>query len=224
MAVVKCFTFNMFAENTYIVYDDTKDCIIIDPGCYDGNERKRLTHFIKQEGLNPVRLLNTHCHVDHVFGNRFVAETYNLELEAHQGEEQVLATFPMVSQMYGIPNIQQSPEIKRYLVPGEYVEFGNTKMKILFTPGHSPASVCFYIENEGHLIAGDVLFEGSIGRTDLPGGNYNTLMQSIFTELMPLPGNVKVYPGHGNATTIGRERKANPFILQEIQRGNFSLT
>ncbi|MCP4440531.1 MAG: MBL fold metallo-hydrolase [Aureispira sp.] len=212
MASVHFFTMNPFSENTYIVYDETKECVVIDPGCYTPAERTKLVDYIGKQGFTPVRLLNTHCHVDHVFGNGFVAAAYNLELEAHKGEVPVLESYPMVADMYGIPNIQQSPSIDKFLEEGDIVEFGNTKMKVLFAPGHSPASICFYSEADGFIIAGDVLFQDSIGRTDLPGGDYDTLINSIKTQLLPLPDSVKVYPGHGSATTVGRERKHNPFL------------
>ncbi|MCH2046603.1 MAG: MBL fold metallo-hydrolase [Saprospiraceae bacterium] len=212
MATVQFFTVNPFQENTYIVYDDTKDCVIIDPGCYTQVERDRLADFISKEGLNPVRLLNTHCHVDHVFGNAFIANTYNLPLEIHKGELPVLERYPMIADMYGIPNIQQSPEAEKFLAEGDIIQFGNTMMSVLFAPGHSPASICFYSEADKFIIAGDVLFYDSIGRTDLPGGDYDTLINSIKTQLLPLPDDVKVYPGHGPATTVGRERQFNPFL------------
>ncbi|MCH2042703.1 MAG: MBL fold metallo-hydrolase [Saprospiraceae bacterium] len=218
MAIVHSFTFSMFSENTYIVYDETQECVIIDPGCYDKKERDRLAQFIKANELKPVRLLNTHCHIDHIFGNRFVAETYNLELEIHKGELPVLQAFPVVAQMYGIGGIQQSPDASKFLEEGDQVKFGNTTFDVLLTPGHSPASICFYNKAENFVIAGDVLFERSIGRTDLPGGNYETLMNSIFDKLLPLGDEVIVYPGHGNATSIGLERKSNPFVREEFMR------
>lgn len=212
MATIESFVFNMFSENTYIVYDESKECVIIDPGCYSEDERQRLKAFVDQNELKPVALLNTHCHVDHVFGNRFVAETWGLGLTIPAGEEQVLAAFPQVAQMYAIPNIQQSPDPTSLLKEGDEVKFGNTRMNVLSTPGHSPASVCFYIEADQKVIAGDVLFAGSIGRTDLPGGDYDTLIRSIKTKLLPMNDQVEVFPGHGPSTTIGSERRRNPFL------------
>jgi hydroxyacylglutathione hydrolase len=212
MATVESFVFNMFSENTYVLYDDSKECIIIDPGCYSEDERQRLKSFIEKNNLTPVALINTHCHVDHVFGNRFVAETWGLELTIPEGEQQVLAAFPQVAQMYAIPNIQQSPDPSHLLEEGDEVKFGHTTLKILSTPGHSPASVCLYSEADQFVIAGDVLFAGSIGRTDLPGGDYNTLISSIKNKLLPMKDQVEVFPGHGPSTTIGRERRSNPFL------------
>ncbi len=215
MTDVHYFTFSPFAENSYILSDESKDCIIIDPGCYTDAERITLKNYISDKGLNPVRLINTHCHIDHVFGNRFISETYNLPLEIHEGEIPVLESLAMVAQMYGIPDVQQSPDPDpdKFIREGDVIEFGNSKLEVLFTPGHSPASVSFYNREDKFLIGGDVLFEGSIGRTDLPGGDYDTLMQSIRDKFMPLPDEVTVYSGHGNPTTIGRERRSNQFIL-----------
>ena len=213
--VVK-FTFNPFQENTYFLYDDTKECIIIDPGCYEIHERQELINFIQREELKPVRLLNTHCHIDHVVGNKFVADTYNLGLEIHEGEVPVLDSLMSVATMYGIPNVEKSPAPARFIETGEEITFGETVLKTLFTPGHSPASISFYCEKDAFVIAGDVLFEGSVGRVDLPGGDGPTLIKSIKEQLFPLGDDVKVYPGHGRATTIGEEKLGNPFLNGEI--------
>lgn len=219
MTQVHTFVFNPFSENTYLVYDDSLECLIIDPGCYTPAERQQLSAFIRENNLKPVRLLNTHCHIDHVFGNRYVAEQYGLELEIHKGELPVLEAVATVAQMYGIPNVQQSPDPNPdlYLQEGTSLTFGNSELKILLTPGHSPASVSFYCEKSNFVLGGDVLFKGSIGRTDLPGGNYQTLMQSIDRELMSLADETIVYSGHGPATTVGAERQSNPFILEYQQ-------
>lgn len=220
MAQVHFFTFSPFAENTYIIYDETKECIIIDPGCYTPEERQTLSDFIYKNELTPVRLINTHCHLDHVFGNHYVAKTYQLALEIHQGELPVLESVPAIAQMYGIPNIQQSPDPdpEKFIQEGDIIEFGQTSLTTLFTPGHSPASVSFYCAQDGFVIGGDVLFQGSIGRTDLPGGNYDTLMQSIKDKFLTLPDQTIVYSGHGNPTSIGVERTRNPFVLEYLGR------
>lgn len=215
MTVVAKFTFNPFQENTYVVYDETKECIIFDPGCYTETERNELTDFINKKELKPVRLINTHCHLDHIFGNHFIHTQYQLPLEIHQGELVVLQAVPQVSMMYGIPYPDQSPNPGRFIEVGEMIEFGNSRLKSLFTPGHSPASLSFYCEASKFVIAGDVLFQGSIGRTDLPGGNFDTLIASIKTQLMPLPEEVEVYPGHGPKTTIGYEKRSNPFLQNQ---------
>lgn len=205
------FTFNAFSENSFVLSDDSNECIIIDPGCSNTSEEKELLQFIEDQDLTPVMLVNTHCHIDHVLGNRFIAEKFKLKLCAHKGEEPVLAMGPTVSNMYGIP-YKTSPEIEVYLEEGNKLRFGNSEAAIIFTPGHSPASLSFYFEKEKILIAGDVLFQGSIGRTDLPGGDYNTLIASIREKLLPLGDDVQVYPGHGPSTNIGFERMHNPFL------------
>lgn len=206
------FTFNDFSENTFVLYDDSKDCIIIDPGCNTRDEEKLLIDFIEGHSLNPVMLVNTHCHIDHVLGNAFIKEKYNLELRAHNGEKIVLDNMENVARMYGI-NYSPSPEISIFLEEGEYLKFGNTRLEIYFTPGHSPASLSFFHRESNQLIAGDVIFQGSIGRTDLPGGNHATLIQSIKEKLFPLGDDVKVYCGHGPSTNIGVERRTNPFLI-----------
>ncbi len=211
MAHVVCFTFNPFPENMYVVYDETKEAVIFDPGCYTDQERNTLAQFIDKEGLTPVRLINTHCHLDHVLGNPFVAEKYNLGLEIHKGETPVLNAAVQVGQMYGI-TVPPQPTPSNFLKEGETIEFGNTKLEILLTPGHSPASISFFCREDKFVIAGDVLFLNSIGRTDLPGGDFNTLITSIKEQLFPLGDEVVVYSGHGPKTTIGHEKQTNPFL------------
>lgn len=212
MALVAKFTFNPFQENTYVVYDDSGECIIFDPGCATADEKKQLSSFIEANKLKPVRLINTHCHLDHVFGNRYVSEHYGLGLEIHEGELPVLKAVPQICIMYGLPQPELSPTPSAFLEPGTSVTFGNTTLKILFTPGHSPASISFYCAESNFVIAGDVLFYESIGRTDLPGGDFATLIQSIKTQLFPLGDEVRVYSGHGEDTTIGHEKEHNPFL------------
>jgi glyoxylase-like metal-dependent hydrolase (beta-lactamase superfamily II) len=211
--VIQVFTFNVFQENTYVLFDDTKECIIIDPGCYTQAERNKLSDFIKHKGLKPVRLINTHCHLDHVFGNAFVKETFNVPLEIHRGELSVLQGFERVSQMYNVP-VEPTPDPDAFIEDGDEIRFGNSVLKAILTPGHSPASLSLFSESERFVIAGDVLFYNSIGRTDLPGGDYKTLINSIVEKLLPLGDDVIVYNGHGQSTTIGRERLHNPFLKQ----------
>ena len=206
------FTFNPFQENTYILYDDTRECVIFDPGCYENSEKLELDNFIAANNLKPVRLINTHCHIDHVFGNAFVAKRYGLELEIHKGELPVLKSCARVGEMYGIPYPEESPLPGKYIEEGEVISFGNSELEAIFTPGHSPASLSFFCREEKILIAGDVLFRESIGRTDLPGGDHATLIKSIKEKLLPLGDDVKVYPGHGPETTIGWEKVRNPFL------------
>jgi len=212
MTQVACFEFNPFAENTYVVYDESGECAIFDPGCYTHEERTALKNFVNSNGLRPVRLINTHCHLDHVFGNAFVTETWGLGLEIHVGEVPVLQRFPQVCQMYGIPFAQEPLPAARFLEAGEVVVFGDTRLQVLFTPGHSPASLSFYCAEAGFVLAGDVLFQESIGRTDLPGGNMDTLLHSIRTQLFTLPDETVVYAGHGHPTTVRHEKEYNPFL------------
>jgi glyoxylase-like metal-dependent hydrolase (beta-lactamase superfamily II) len=213
MINVKCLTFNAFQENTYVISDDeTNECLIIDPGCSNSHEENILSEYLERENLHPVGLINTHCHIDHVLGNQFVADTYGLTLASHRGEEAVLASCDSVSRMYGIP-FKGSPSITRFIDEGDKLKLGSCELVAFFTPGHSPASLSFYESNSGTLIAGDVLFQGSIGRTDLPGGDFNTLIESIKTKFLTLPDDTTVYPGHGPKTTIGIERRTNPFLV-----------
>jgi hydroxyacylglutathione hydrolase len=212
MTKVQVFEWNPFAENTYVVYDDSGDCAIFDPGCYEPSEKEALAEFIRKNRLRPVRLINTHCHLDHVFGNAFVARTWDLSLEIHRGELPVLERFMDVCRQYGIPWVEASPTPGRFIEPGSVIQFGNTSLEVLFTPGHSPASLSFYCAESAFVIAGDVLFYESIGRTDLPGGDMSTLLEAIRTQLFTLPGETMVYPGHGPATTIRHEMEYNPFL------------
>ena len=212
MADVAVFTFNAFQENTVVVWDETRACTIFDPGCHDAAEKQILLNFILDHQLHVEKLINTHCHVDHVFGNKYVAETFNVGLEIHEGELPVLKAALQIANMYGF-EMEESPEPSGYIKEGDIIEFGNTKLKALFTPGHSPASLSFYDEKSGFVVAGDVLFQGSIGRTDLPGGDFDTLISSIKNELLLLDEATIVYPGHGSQTTIGNEIRTNPFLV-----------
>lgn len=211
MIQIQFFTFNPFSENSYILSDETGECIIIDPGCSNSSEEQELVDYIVKSGLKPVKLLNTHCHVDHVFGNQFVSEKWKLGLEIHPLDVPVLDSFARVCQMYGFQGGPQ-PAPQHFLEDGDVVTFGNSKLNVLFTPGHSPGSVCFYNAEQQFVIGGDVLFRGSIGRTDLPGGDFDTLENSIRKKLYTLPEEVTVYPGHGPSTTIGFEKRNNSFV------------
>lgn len=212
MTQFQVFEFNPFAENTYLVWDETGECAIFDPGCFSAEERQTLHRFIAEHELRPVRLINTHCHVDHVFGNPFAARTWGLGLEIHEGELPVLDSYERVCSMYGLPYEDPQPLPGNFIEAGDTLRFGNTKLTALLTPGHSPASLSFYCEDAGFVLAGDVLFLESIGRTDLPGGNFDTLIHSIRTQLFTLPDETLVLPGHGPATTIRHEREYNPFL------------
>ncbi|MFN3298909.1 MAG: MBL fold metallo-hydrolase [Sediminibacterium sp.] len=211
MIKVKVFTFSPIQENTYVLYNEDKKAIVIDPGCYFPAEQEQLLQFIESTGLEVVQLLNTHCHLDHVFGNKWVYDTFKTPLCIHPDEEPMLKMAPLSGEKWGLPFENYNGPIQ-YLHPGDTILLGNDALKVIFAPGHSPASICFYSEFEGFLIGGDVLFRESIGRTDLPGGNHEQLLNSIKGELFTLPNDVKVYPGHGLTTTIGHEKRHNPFL------------
>ena len=211
MMHIKIFTFNPFYENTYIVYDETKKAVIIDPGCYEKREQEELDDFISVNELSIVYLLNTHCHIDHVLGNQFVKDTYQVPLQTHELEEQVLRAVKIYAPSYGFAKYHDS-HIDTHLKKGDIVSFGEIKFKVLFVPGHTPGHIAFYNEEEKICFAGDVLFKESVGRTDLPGGDFDTLVKSIQKELFTLPEEVTIYPGHGPSTTIGHEKKHNPFV------------
>jgi hydroxyacylglutathione hydrolase len=211
MLVVKSFTFSPVQENTYVLYNEKKECCIIDPGCYFPGERDELKTGIIETGLKPVLLLNTHCHLDHVFGNKFVHDTWGLTLHIHKYEKKLLDFAPQSGEMWQLPfDNYEGPIV--YLEPGNIIKIGEEELEIRFTPGHSPGSVSFYHEAGGFIIGGDVLFNGSIGRTDLPGGDFDTLVQSIQTQFFTLPDDTKVYSGHGPVTTVGLEKMNNPFV------------
>jgi hydroxyacylglutathione hydrolase len=211
MITVKGFTFNPVQENTYILFNEQLICCIIDPGCYFGAERKELRDFINEYKLSPKYLLNTHCHLDHVFGNKFVFDTYGTPLHIHEKEKPVLDYAPIFGRDWDLPFENYNDELI-FFKEGDIILLGEDELKILFTPGHSPGHVVFYCEAQKFIIGGDVLFNGSIGRTDLPGSDYDTLLDSIRRQLFTLPGDVKVFPGHGVVTTIGFEKKNNPFF------------
>ena len=204
-------TFNPFQENTYIIEDETKECVIIDPGCSNDKERNQLLQTIQAHGLKPVKLLNTHCHIDHFPGNKFVCDTYNLLPEFHETELQVMYAALDYQTLFGF-KLEASPEPVNYLKDGDEVKFGSTILKVLFVPGHSPGHIAFYNEAEKIIVSGDVLFQGSVGRYDLPGASGKVLFETIMTKLMTLPDDVKVYSGHGPETFIGIERRNNPFL------------
>lgn len=213
MLAVKRFTFNPLQENTYVIYNDQGWCAIVDPGCYFPHEQDELQNFLEEQQLSPKILLNTHCHLDHVFGNKFVHERYGLTLHIHPKEVPVLERAPASGLKWGIPFENYSGPLN-FLEEGDSVKIGEDTLDILLTPGHSPGSICFYCAAQDFIISGDVLFRGSVGRTDLPGGDTQTLFRSIAEKLLPLKDEVKVFSGHGPVTTIGVERRTNPYLLQ----------
>jgi glyoxylase-like metal-dependent hydrolase (beta-lactamase superfamily II) len=211
MFFVKAFTFSPVQENTYVLYNEEKQAVLIDPGCYFDEERAELLSFVKENGLQLQLLLNTHCHLDHVFGNKWAHEQFGLELNLHPNEQKMLELAPASGLMWNLPFDNYTGPL-HFLQEGQNIQVGTDKMEVLFAPGHSPGHVCFYCREQGFVIGGDVLFRESIGRTDLPGGNHSTLLQSIRTQLFTLPAETVVYSGHGPSTTIGHEQQFNPFL------------
>jgi glyoxylase-like metal-dependent hydrolase (beta-lactamase superfamily II) len=210
MLQIQTFTFNPLQENTYLLFDETRECVIIDPGCYGAEEKYELASFIEDSNLSVKMLLNTHCHVDHVLGNYFVKEKYKVKLFIHEKEESVLRAVKVYAPHYGIFGYEEATA-DEYILEHQVITFGNQSLKVLFVPGHAPGHVAFYHEGQKVVIGGDVLFHNSIGRTDLPGGDFTTLINSIHTKLFTLPDDVTVYPGHGPSTNIGFEKQTNPF-------------
>lgn len=215
MLKVLSYTFNPVAENTYVLYNEEKEACIIDPGCYFTAEREELKTGMEKTGIRPIMLLNTHCHLDHVFGNKFVHDTWGLELHIHEDEKKLLDYAPVSGEQWGLPfETYQGP--LHYIRPGNLIRVGTGELEVFFTPGHSPGSVSFYQRGDGKepgfIIGGDVLFRDSIGRTDLPFGDFDQLGESIRTVFYTLPDDTVVFPGHGPVTTVGYEKRNNPFV------------
>ena len=211
MIKIQTFVFNGFQENTYLLYDETNEAIIIDPGCYSSSEQTELVNFVSKNNLKVVKLLNTHCHIDHILGNNFVCKKFDVDLYIHQLDLPTLHATAEYGKMFGF-NVDKSPEPAHFLNDGDHVTFGNSSLNVLFVPGHAPGHVVFVSIDQKFVINGDVLFKGSIGRTDLPGGDHNTLIHSIKTKMFALPDDFTVHTGHGPTTTIGYEKKYNPFL------------
>lgn len=208
---VKTLVFNAFQENTYLLYDDSGEAAIVDAGCGTQRERDLLERTCTELGLRPTLLLNTHCHIDHLLGVAHLQRTYSAQAAAHPDDAPLLRTLPAQAALFGMP-LDEVPTFDIDLSHQQTVRFGHTNLLVLHTPGHSPGGVCFLHQESGTLLSGDTLFQGSVGRTDLPGGDYNTLMQSIKQHLLSLPNPTVVLPGHGPQTTIDYERNYNPFI------------
>jgi hydroxyacylglutathione hydrolase len=216
MMTIQTFVFNPFQENTIVAFDETKEAVVIDPGCYEPEERKELDDFISSQKLSVKYLLNTHCHIDHVLGNDYVKEKYKVKLLIHADDEPLLRAVKNYAPNYGFAGYREAlPD--QFLKEGDTVQFGNTTLHVLFLPGHSPGHIGFYNREQKVILSGDVLFEGSIGRTDLPGGDFNTLLESIHRKLFTLPDDVVVYPGHGGTTTLGEEKISNPFCALSLR-------
>jgi len=211
MITVKKFVANQLGENSFVLYDETGECIFIDPGFYFDEEHEDIKDYINSNNLTPVRITNTHCHFDHIMGVEFIRNQYKIPFQAHKDDAFWVDNVSAQAQRFGLEMSPVSP-IDEYLTENEFVKFGNSQLKIIHVPGHAPGHLVFYSEENSFLIAGDVLFYGSIGRTDLPGGDYNTLISNIKNKLLVLPDDTKVYCGHGPETTIGFEKTTNPFL------------
>ncbi|MBP6022656.1 MBL fold metallo-hydrolase [Ferruginibacter sp.] len=211
MLKIKSFVFSPIQENTYLLYDEFNNCAIIDPGCYFDAEKEQLVGFIKKNGLEPKMLLNTHCHLDHVFGNKHIAETFGLVAQIHEKEKPVLEFAPASGLMWDMPFDNYTGEFI-FLKEGDKINIGEDELDVIEAPGHSPGHICFYSPKQNFLIGGDVLFNRSIGRTDLPGGNHAQLIKNIKEKLFVLPDATVVYSGHGPVTTIGEEKRENPYL------------
>ncbi|PIB36828.1 MBL fold hydrolase [Reichenbachiella sp. 5M10] len=210
MIQIHNFVFNPFYENTYVVFDETKEALIIDPGCYEDTEKEELTAYIEKHGLKVTQLINTHCHIDHVLGNAFVKKKYGVELYIHPEDEATLRSVEVYAPAYGFTDYRTT-EADHFINEGDKIKFGDSALDVFFTPGHAPGHVVLTNAEQKICIGGDVLFDGSVGRTDLPGGDFEVLMTSIREKLFVLADDMVVYPGHGGTTTIGKEKESNPF-------------
>ncbi len=211
MITIKRFAYNPFQVNTYILHDETNECVIIDAGMDGPMEESELSNYIESLSLKPVLLVLTHAHIDHILGNNYVAEKYNLKLAAHPDCVPFISRAPSYAQNFGV-NIENPKVIDTFLEEAKDLRFGNSALEVLHTPGHADGSLCFYSKDDKFVITGDVLFNQSIGRTDLPTGDYDVLQKSIWEKLFTLPDETVAYPGHGPETSIGYEKINNPFV------------
>jgi hydroxyacylglutathione hydrolase len=213
---IQQFTFNPFQENSFVLYDETKECVIIDPGCYTQEEKEALKSWITENELKPVKLLSTHSHLDHVFGNAFVKRTFDIPLYTHKNDIQTQGMLMKTANMYNIPGVEESPKADHFFTQGDIIKFGDSELEVRFVPGHAPGHVVFVAHDFKFVINGDCLFNGSIGRVDLPGGDGPTLIKSIKEQLFSLPDDYTVFCGHGPETTIGSEKVNNPYFNGQI--------
>lgn len=207
----KTFFFNALRTCCYLAYDQTGHCIIIDPGCFGPTEEQRLAGYIRNNNLTPLYIVNTHCHFDHLMGLDFIRKTYNIPLRMHPFELGNLERAANYARLFGF-NIIQPRSDYTALSDGEVLTFGHSELKVIHTPGHSPGSVCLYGSRDAVLFTGDVLFAGSVGRTDLPGGDYDQLMESLSGKIGVLPPETRIYPGHGPSSTLAGEFAVNPYL------------
>lgn len=210
---IQVFTFNSIQENTYILSDDKNNAVIVDPGCYTRNEKNELKNYISENNFTVVALLNTHCHIDHILGNSFVKSTYGVDFYMHELDLPTLNAVPNYAHLYGFEAYEESPQPDVFIQEKQILTFGEIKLEVIFGPGHAPGHVAYYNHENNLLISGDILFKGSFGRVDLPGGSMDVLKKTIVEKMFNLPDNTVVFPGHGPKTTIGVEKKSN-YILQ----------
>ncbi len=208
----KAFIFSPFQENTYVLYDETGECIVIDPGNFSSMENAQLDAFFKENDLKLTAIVNTHNHLDHIFGLKYLVDTYGVDFVCHENEVPWIDNFRVTCNSYGLNIDYDAPQPTKLIEHNDVYKFGNTELKVILVPGHSAGGLAFYNEKEGLLFCGDILFQGSIGRTDLPGGNYEQLISGIKEKLFVLPDETQVFSGHGNKTSIGVEKKSNPFF------------
>lgn len=211
MITIKTFVFNSFQENTFLLYDETNECIIIDAGNNNPNENQQIDDFINENNLTLKAIVNTHGHLDHVMGNSYLVDKYKVPSVAHKSEMPLLERSKDMAIAFGF-DLDEPPVPTRFVEEDEVIEFGKSELLVKHVPGHSPGSIALYNEQDNFVIVGDVLFAGGIGRTDLPGGDYDTLINSINQKLFTLNSDTVVYPGHGESTTIHKEKESNPFF------------
>lgn len=209
-------TFNPFQENTYVLWDDSGEAVVIDAGNYTEKETEALRKFVEEKGLKPVMAVNTHGHVDHMLGVASIKDIYGIPFALHPEDRFLVDSAAVHGAMYGF-KVERVPTVDIELADGGEVVFGNTKLQVIHTPGHTPGHVCLYEPQEKILFSGDTIFRESIGRTDLPGGNYGWIMRSIIDRLLPLGEEVAMYPGHGQSSTLGHEMLYNPFITEVME-------
>lgn len=212
MMHIETFVFNFFAQNTYLLYDDTKEAVLIDCGCMTGQEKQRLTDFVGNKNLDLKAVLMTHMHLDHAFGLAYMLDAYGLKPRMHRFEHECLPSLNEQAKRFVLPTRIEDVEPGDYIEPGEDLHFGDTTLKVLFVPGHSPGGLSFYNEESQAVFAGDALFQGSIGRTDLWGGDMHQLTDAIKEQILSLPDETVVYSGHGPTTTVRDEKKHNPYL------------
>ena len=213
MLNIKTFCCNMLEENTYVVSDDSRECVVIDCGAYYDSERQAVVSYINDNGLTLRHVLCTHGHFDHCFGNDTLQDAFGLLPELHAGDEFLARDLSyQASSMFGVPYDRPTPPIGRFLADGDIVSFGSHRLQVLHTPGHSPGGICFYCEEEKIIFTGDTLFRMSIGRTDFEGSSWEAMLHSLRTVIASLPNDTKAYPGHGPHTTIGEEKLMNPYL------------